>query len=442
MILENDMKKISFMNSKINKENIFKGANMYLPNTEEVKLVKRNKKANLLKANDAPPHIEANINFNVNYSAGTLSEGQILTLHINTNADKKMVFHSSCGEGLSYRTRIYYIENNQAYIVQDSYNILGYYDVDSCVTKGGTYHIQIDIVSGSNKFNFVAQELSKFSDNEPCDNLFTALGLTANETIEARDFFDYRMDHDFYMLEVNEPKEMYMNFAYDNSNVMNTDRYSPSVGYIVYYWNGSNISQIDAGSFNKMTFDKKIILPSAGKYIFILYPLDELPFGQLEENYNFAVRDDLTAFSTMPSGIQFNLSVVAGQIDQGRFDSYQGRTCPFWVNGTAVRLNGIIEKWDGMARQVLIKVEDELNHSLTLIGTVKADGSFNIVIPLFTQKAASIKSFEYHGENMYWNTVTFLDKNGNSSMVFARLGNKYHGKLNIAACLNTAPLEH
>lgn len=299
----------------------------------------------------------------------------------------------------------------------------------------------MDILSGSAKLQFLTVELEKYSDNEPCDNLYTALSLPVAEKIEAHDFFDNRMDYDFFIMEIAKEK-VYLNFAYDNDNIMNPLRHNPMVGYLVYLWTGNNLTRIDAGSLSPSTMDKELSLKDAGKYIFILYPLDALPAGQLEESYTFAVREERTAISTLPKNKVFHISTVKGQIDAGTFDKFQGRQCPFWINGKSVCLSGIVENWEGTAKQVKIQVEDDYGNVNTTIGTINASGSYSFVIPLFAKEEADANSFYYHGENMHWNTVGFLDMKGSPSPTFLRLTGTYGGTLNIATCYNTAPLNH
>ena len=447
MFLENDNAN-RLPNMMVSEEKKIKSANNLLEEKQAVRLLNSAKKADepMTAASDdsgidTQATIQAAIDFNVIYDAGTVSAGQQLLLQLNTNADKKVVFHSSCGSSLNYRTRIFYIENNQVYIVQDSWPSLGDFDVDSFIAKGGIYYIQMDILSGSDKLQFLTVELDKYSDNEPCDNLYTALSLPVADKIEAHDFFDNRMDYDFFIMETAKDK-LYLNFAYDNDNIMNPLRHNPMVGYLVLLWNDNGVKQVDAGSLSAMTLDKEPALEVAGKYIFILYPLDALPAGQLEEAYKFAVREERTAISTLPEKQVFHISTVQGQIDAGTFDTFQGRTCPFWINGKSVCLSGIVENWDGIAKQVVIQVEDDYDNVNTTIGIINASGSYSFVIPLFAKEEADAKSFYYHGENMHWNTVEFFDEYGKASATFLRLTGTYKELLNIATCYNTAPLNH
>lgn len=447
MLLEND-KGNTFPNMMISEEKKINNANNLLGDKNAVRLLSSAKKIEELMAVasdageiDTQDTIQAAIDFNVIYDAGTVSAGQQLLLQLNTNADKKVVFHSSCGSSLNYRTRIFYIENNQVYIVQNSWPSLGDFDVDSFIAKGGIYYIQMDILSGSDKLQFLTVELEKYSDNEPCDNLYTALSLPVADKIEAHDFFDNRMDYDFFIMETAKDK-LYLNFAYNNDNIMDPLRHNPMVGYLVLLWNDNGVTQVDAGSLSPMTLDKELELEVAGKYIFILYPLDALPAGQLEEAYKFAVREERTAISTLPQNKVFHISTVKGQIDAGTFATFQGKKCPFWINGKSVCLSGIVENWDGIAKQVVIQVEDDYGNVNTTIGIINAGGSYSFVIPLFAKEEADANSFYYHGENMHWNKVTFLDAEDKPSATFLRLTGTYEGILNIATCYNTAPLNH
>lgn len=147
MLLEND-KGNTFPNMMISEEKKINNANNLLGDKNAVRLLSSAKKIEELMAVasdagdiDTQATIQAAIDFNVIYDAGTVSAGQQLLLQLNTNADKKVVFHSSCGSSLNYRTRIFYIENNQVYIVQDSWPSLGDFDVDSFIAKGGIYYI-------------------------------------------------------------------------------------------------------------------------------------------------------------------------------------------------------------------------------------------------------------------------------------------------------------
>ena len=251
------------------------------------------------------------------------------------------------------------------------------------------------------------------------------------------------MDYDFFIMEtVKDKTTVYLNFAYNNDNIMNPLHHNPMVGYLVLLWNDNGVKQVDAGSLSPMTLDKELELEVAGKYIFILYPLDALPAGQLEETYKFAVREERTAISTLPKDTVFHISTVKGQIDAGTFDKSQGKLCPFWINGKSVCLSGIVENWDGIAKQVVIQVEDDYDNVNTTIGIINASGSYSFVIPLFAKEEADAKSFYYHGENMHWNTVEFFDEYGKASATFLRLTGTYKELLNIATCYNTAPLNH
>lgn len=217
--------------------------------------------------------IQAKIGFLINYDAGTVLAGQSFLLQLDTNANTKVVFHSSCGEGLRYRTRVFYVENGNVFVVQDSQNVLGTYDVDSFLSeKGGAYYIQMDILSGSAKMNFMATELSRYSEIEPVDNLYAALRCPSSPTIEAKDFFDNRMDHDFYILDANisegdAKKSFYIGFAYDPFVLMDPKRYQPEVGYAVFQWKDSSVTMIEAGSFAGTTIDRVFEVKESGKWM-------------------------------------------------------------------------------------------------------------------------------------------------------------------------------
>lgn len=397
--------------------------------------------------------ITATIDYNINYSAGTLSAGQTLFLTLNTNADKKVVLHSACGDGLLYRTRIFYIENNTVYIVEDSQRLFEGFDVDSFIAKGGTYYIQIDITSGSANFNFLVVELGKYSANEPCDNFYDALRLTPSKEIDAADFFDNRMDYDFFALETTEAKEVYLNFAYTADNLISTVTHNPAVGYIVMYVDNSGASIVKSGTLSKTVIDMPIQLNTVGKHIFCLYPIDALPYGQLEENYTFSVSDTKKCMPTVPEGTTFLLGTVQGQIDQGRF-AYTSSSiidysrASFWINGKSVRLAGTVKKWDGVDNAFKVCVTDKPYENyytgevikLETMGVVNADGKFDVVVPLIN-KNPDVDSFIYHGEDMHWNYIHFIGIDDTYKMTFIRMNENYYNELKIGVCYNDAPLQ-
>ena len=358
--------------------------------------------------------ISAKIDFNINYNAGTITAGQSLLLELTTTADRKVVFHSSCGDGMSYRTRIFYIENNQVNIVEDSQNLLGSFDVDSFISQGGTYYIQVDVLSGSANMHFLVVELNNYSEYEPCDNVYDALYLTPTHEIEVTDFFDNRMDYDIFAMEVTADDVarfdgVYLNFGYTQENLIDPYKNNVRISCMVLAMVGNNLSLVTSMVLPASVVDYKIKLDTAGTYYFVLAPYDALTIGQLEEKYNFSVTYAEKFNKVMLGGNHsVNIAFRKGSLGEGTYDSKDlSSESPFWINGVAVQFMGSITNWTGSTSQLLIRIND--NHgdvAITAIADVDADGSFNVVVPL---NKYFEPDFEYHGEQMMWKCIAFLD---------------------------------
>ena len=268
-------------------------ADLTTENYEERPLIGMASSESSMFATQASNVISAKIDFNINYNAGTVLAGQTLLLELPTNSDRKVVFHSSCGDGMSYRMRIFYVENGQINIVEDSQNLLGSFDVDSFITPGGTYYIQIDVLSGRANLHFLVVELAQYSDNEPCDNIYDALALTPAHEIEAADFFDNRMDYDIFAMAVTDDDlvrfgEVYLNFGYTQENLIDPYKKNVRITCMVLLRVGSNLSVVENIVLPASIVDHKISFATtgAGTYYFILAPYDALPVGQLVENFD------------------------------------------------------------------------------------------------------------------------------------------------------------
>ena len=357
--------------------------------------------------------ISAKIDFNINYNAGTVSAGQSLLLELPTNANKKVVFHSASGDSMLYRTRVFYIDNGQINIIEDSKNLLGNFDVDSFISLGGTYYIQIDVLSGSANLHFLVIELAQYSDNEPCDNIFAALSLSPVHEIEVTDFFDNRMDYDIFALNVTEDdftrfKEVYLNFGYTQENLFDPYKKNVRINCMVLWRNGSNLEIVEDNILPSSIVDHKITLPATGTYYFVLSPYDSLPVGQLVEQYNFSVTYAAKFNKIMLGGNHsVNLALKNGSLGEGTYDNSLSKESPFWINGLAVRLMGSISNWSGSASQLLVRVVDKYaDPAITIIADVDANGNFSVVVPL--NKCLN-RGFTYHTENMEWNYIMLLD---------------------------------
>ena len=444
---------------KVNKDMV---ANMLVSNfknvskndSTDIKVYHRQFAVNSLR--NVNETISAVINFNVNYNAGTLSAGQTLLLQLTTNANKKVVFHSSSGENMSYQTTVFYVENNELNIVEQSTNVLGNYDVDAFIAQGGVYYIQVDITSGSGSFYFLTVELSDFSSNEVCDNIYDALGLTPSATINVSDFFDNRMDYDFFAMNVTDAAQnVYINFGYTSSNIINPLKNNPVPAMMIFYLANNNLSLYrNAEDLSQTIVDKEILLGNPGIYIFALYPDELLPGGQLNEPYNFSVAYSKSVTNNMPGGIHFHLGIVQGAIDQGTYDV--NLQSPFWVNGTAVRLAGTIDNWDGIARKCLVRVTSTYGDTPKVcVADISSNGSFDVVVPLF-KTVARADSFYYHGETMDWNYIQFLSAqdvnnipddsttfySSSNPMKYYRLNDIWSNALKVGVCYNDAPLNY
>ena len=80
---------------------------------------------------------------------------------------------------------------------------------------------------------------------------------------------------------------------------------------------------------------------------------------------------------------------------------------PFWINGVAVHFMGSITNWAGSASQLLVRVNDmHGNLDTTALADVDATGNFSVAVPL---NKYCEKDFEYHGEQMMWNYISFID---------------------------------
>lgn len=359
--------------------------------------------------------ISAKIDFNINYNAGTITAGQSLLLELPTNADRKVVFHSSCGDGMSYRTRIFYIENNQVNIVEDSQNLLGSFDVDSFISQGGTYYIQVDVLSGTANMHFLVVELKSYSDYEPCDNVYDALYLTPMHEIDVTDFFDNRMDYDIFAMEVTADDitrfedGVYLNFGYTQENLIDPYKKNVRISCTVLLKVGNNLSLVTSMVLPASVVDYKMKLGTAGTYYFVLAPYDALPIGQLEEKYKFSVTYAEKFNKVMLGGNHsVNISIRKGSLGEGTYDSKDlSSESPFWINGVAVQFLGSITNWTGSTSQLLIRVNDKHGDvAITTIADVDANGNFNVVVPLNKYFEAD---FEYHTEKMMWNYIAFLD---------------------------------
>lgn len=358
--------------------------------------------------------ISAKIDFNINYNAGVLTAGQSLLLELPTNANRKVVFHSSCGDDMNYRTRIFYVENNQINIIEDSQNLLGSFDVDSFISPGGTYYIQIDILSGSANLHFLVVELEQYSDYEPCDNVYDALNLTPTREIDVMDFFDNRMDYDIFAMEVTSEdvlrfKEAYLNFGYMQENLVDPYKKNVRVSCMILIKDGGNFSIAKNMVLPASIVDYKIKLDTAGTYYFVIAPYDALPVGQLVEKYKFSVTYAEKFNKVMLGGDHsVNIAIRKGSLGEGTYDSKElSSQSPFWINGVAVHFMGSITNWAGSASQLLVRVNDmHGNLDTTALADIDATGNFSVAVPL---NKYCEKDFEYHGEQMMWNYISFID---------------------------------
>lgn len=382
------------------------------------------------------------INYNVKYDVDEITSGQYLLLQLNTTAGKKVVFHSVSNANISYQTTIFYIdENNNFNVVEQSTRVFDNYDVDSFIALGGIYYIQVEITSGTGDFSFLTVELSSYSSIEACDNLYDALGLTPSTSVSVTDFFDNRMDFDFYALTNSTPGQtVYLNFIYDNNNIINPYKYNPSVILTIFLLANNSLSIVSSDVIPKAMLDIPLTLNSVGTYYFALSPNDLLPIGQLEESYHFSVTTTKQNSTTLPSSsYTVSLGTIEGAISYGYFDTPMG--APFFVNGTAVHLNGTINNWNDTAKQVRVRVRDNYNSEpLYGMAYINSNGTFDAVIPLF-KTTARINSFTYHNTTMDWNWIDFIDDNDNlMSISFAHRGDTWASPLKIGVYYNDFPL--
>ena len=192
--------------------------------------------------------------------------------------------------------------------------------------------------------------------------------------------------------------------------------------------------------------DKAIVLESVGTYYFALVPTDNLPFGQMQEYYTFSVTTSMQNPTTLPSNqvCSIDLTTIEGSIDYGTYNvSEYSSISHFWVNGTAVHFNGIVNNWSGTSKQIRVRVTDNYDSEPKYgMAYINANGTFDAVIPLFKTTARE-NSFTYGGETMDWNWIEFVNNDGTLlPITFNRINSTWYNNLRVGVCYNDSPLNH
>ncbi len=356
--------------------------------------------------------ITAHINVNTIYNVGTVVAGTTLLLELSTKASTKVAFQSSFDAATIFVTTVFYIENGSAVIVTQSQNQLGYFDIDSFLPLGGTYYIQIDVLSGGGAMLLVASELNKFSSREPNDNLYQALGLVPEAKIDVYDFFDNALDYDFYA--ITSPaagKVAYVNFSSDPAALMNGHIFNnPTIDLMIFYKSpDSSITLESSLTLATPIYDYQIEFANAGHYIIAVAPSDSYNSVQIEEHYHFSIDFTRQITNLISKSHLVNIALYNGSIDYGRYDEAdKAEKSIFWINGTAVRLMGSISNWAGGTGQFLVRVTNAYKDPVILtIVNVDENGNYNAVIPL-NKCQQRLPQEIYHGEILEWNYMSFL----------------------------------